>query len=1653
MPTRKRIFSPFIVLLIGIVTILISSCVPQAQKGTRATASNGSSTNDPDENAAPNDPDFNNQLNYFQDGGTSSSSSLVLKTSMNSAFYLRGSEVNSYIAKVNTSSVQCLVLNFNDTLGYPNEDNLVIAALPRNFFNFTTNQREYYYLVDASDKTTNQSFCQKVGLINALSQGGDTIVYSLSDLCPNCPGVTLSTESITLRSSSATVINNITTAYLGLKVQKISNSQNPGTPSTTCSSNSLCASLGYDCCSSGLCINDKTVKSGIDESSAAFQNILEIIGSDPGAIYDYPDYFNLCPTSVAPTPTPTPSVDPEREAQLRFEHLKDLYQCTNPIEGEMSICTVAFEDVQTLATQDFTTLDDDRSFYDLNNNLPQHSIYEVVYAGKTLFSLNESNAPVYSSSDLEVPTGSNNLIGNDDLVNPITIKLKATPATGAPDDILRIRYKIDGSCVQISSGLAKCSKYYVQGQSQGKVTDHFPSSNRFNLPYYADTSRSVKVEVDETSRLIGTHFQLITASPAYIEFLGSGLQVLETQTVKITYFVDLNAHQTLMASKGKALKEIEQNICQCSPGMCGLQPVYDESNGSEALVDFQCHYESSDTTEPPLNQTVLLSSKSIPVKYYDETGIYRASINTQTPPQEGKEFLYDKGNLLKPNNLTEVIGFNEIYGSITSKAGSAKPAQEVKVKSGKTYDIFVDSGTFSSCYYCGNDYYNSIAALFPKNFLYKGGGILPDAKTTDARTSTDALRKDDFAFGRACFIPATMLPWSHFPQSETVAQRQRRMQAQHFYFANGYQRDWYGFDYGSIIGSFDGIWWFSIGNQRRIKATSNKLFLAVNAYFGDQTLESTYSIVVSDASTVPASGSTVLSDFASDGAQCQQYHVCQSDRDCVTNLGWEYACETVSSIKSSFPRFDVNANEIPDTELIQTLFARIGTSTGGAKRCVYRGKGSPCSPDFDLASDSESYSYSRAAKLNMCSQNSYCQEYNNGSNIERFNNRISRFGRSLAFQNASSDVVENDLDTFGLGARIIGRSLNYQGSEITDPVVQANLLHNNVNAICLPGRDPSPASQDLISQHTSIPSVMFNGDKVNAQGMTLSGTSANNSYYSSCNLYDAAGNSFQAQNPNQDLDSALFANTSGRQALSTNLLQELEELSRNTLTMDFETNQITTLVYEDNRCMRAPGSVCHTDLDCAPNKFIADRVRNIDSSNPANQLTLNKYEIEFWQQELVCSQDKAKTDEDYKHADNLCCRETGKDLTIGTLTNFDTNGGDHFDNLSIPGIGIDIDDRRRYSRLSTVADLLGVTHPVLEGSSDDACSGGCGTTGIITNQWKTFSKMAERTCCSKNWVRNFATGTRGIGGGHTWAANKVQNIPMSSFQCLNWAPGEHFFTCADQDEPDDPGCFARSVPTNEAKFIFDWMASLELIGIPQVTVKSTYSPEIACKVDPTVASGNAPANITAPNVQVMPNIIVANEEKEWSDPSGARLFSATDLDNYANGIKQIFSPDKVTCCVPAGEEVAAGADPSQCCTGVLNGNTCALPDYANISVFFNRFVSSAASSLNDTLFDTSTGYIKSPYYVEVLACQLNVCASGVIGRGVALSNLKVPGHETSEKFVRRFIDGKTPANDFSGLASLWEAGLKWNEHVYCVPADISADSSALSIIDCSSLSN
>lgn len=1673
-----------------IASIVFSSCVPSSPSSNRSSSNSRSTSggNPDDINGDPNPPVFTNSLNYIQNGSTTSTQSSRFPVDFSTGFYLRGTAVDNFLKQDNNSQkVQCLVARFPTSVG---NELITLALRPQNFYNFSTESREDYYLVEPNNTANNVSFCQKTGLISQLNTiyTGESIAYSFDNICSGCNIFELISEGLNIYDVNGTKIQAIDTSYLTLVVE---DNSIPNVPTgTSCTTSSFCQSKGFDCCSLGQCVKDKQLKTGVNTASAEFTQALQDISNNPSAIYNYPNFYHLCTVSTTVTPTPTPTVDPDREAYLRFIEKQELYECTIPIKGEMALCTINYENASTDLTDDYYTGADDRSFstnYSGTFGIPAHSIDRVIYAGETLF---ENNT--FKSTGLEIGI-SNSLVGNDNYNDKLLVKLTKTPSSSAPDDTLKIRFKADASCTIISPGLAKCEKFYVQGQNIGAVDDHFPGSNEFVIPFFADLSRSIKVDVDGSTQLQGTHYDLIFTSPARVSFKGDGLQVFDTQVVKISYFVNTTTNP-VMDTRQKALERIK-SMCGCSDLKCLLKPKF-KAGQPTVVEDYLCVYPEPDLPPPPLQQTVLVSSKTVPHRYFDEEGVPQNTFNVNTPPQEGTAFEYTKNDFLKPNNVDQYIGFNEILGSFTQKVGSAKPALEVRVEKGKTYDIFVNSGTFSTCFYCGTDYYSNLAKLFPNNFTSLGAGYTPNMTAT-SKFGTE-IRADDLAFGRACFIPPTMLPWSHDTSSDRQQQRLKRLQSQHFLFANGYNRDWYGFDYGSMIGSFDGVRWFAIGNQRRIKSTTNKLFLALNQYFGDLTSESTYSVTVSASSTTPGSGSLVTTDFDSDGAECQVVHQCEKDSDCAAKLGWEYVCENVTNLSSKYPDFDANANEIPDTEVIEKLIQINGTQKGSTKRCVYRGRGAPCISDYENVVDpNATFSRTEKSALHMCSNNNYCQRFVDGVPREAFNNKIARYGKSVKVQNASPTVPEDNLDTFGLHVRSIGRPYNWIGTDTIEAEAQSGLANNNVSAICIPGRFTGNTS--ISSAHRNLPNNFDSGDKVNAIGMTPQGTGGPGveHYLSNCSVFDLEGNYvFRTDTSNNASDVGIYTLASS-QVLPTNALSVFNDTNNvsTQLTKIFEDEQISEPFLERNRCLRAPGSTCHTDLDCAPSQFITSKLNIVKGDDMQAAGTMNKYEVSFWQEDLVCSQELEKTDEDYDLANNRCCREIGKDITIPTVkwedecdgTGQCQSGGTPFvpnypnpDVFKKIGIEIALDNSQRYSRSAIINDLYNnngtsgtMTATFLQGSTTDNCDDS-DCPDISQNlmnqkfQWKGLTEMAGRTCCSGHWVRKFASGN---GGNTTWGPDKHQDVNKQIFRCKNWIQcpaGDTStycspqFSCAQAEDPQLGNCLVRSTTNAEAKPVFQTLLKLELMGIPQVTVDSTEIASLGCIVDPdnhTASGAGITMQVPGSNAPVIKglnpgggtNTTVATPE--YRSDTGWR-HSLSDETNFVDTLNPRFSEDEYKCCKPAGETLADDEDASVCCTGFLNpaNNTCALPDYTNLSVYYNRFVSSAAKDLDDSEFDDD-GFISSATTLERLACTQKICASGVVARGVALSNLMYPGHEESEhaeKRIRRFIDSGSTANNFSGLADIYDAGLRYNEAVYCVPIAVAnQQDSPISFLDCS----
>lgn len=1602
------------------ITLLVSACVPQATNTSRKVSSESQSNTTTDEET---EPSFETDFNYLEYSGTSINSVFSITSTFDDNLNFRGQGVNAFVT-ANPSKVYCAIAHFPTLTGV---QNLVVAGFARSQINFSTGVKESYisFNYKTIDKSQNTSFCNNTAVNAKATALGGTIVYDVDDLCPTCSNISHQTNKILVVDSSGNESNSLSATGLGFKVTF-------GLPISggvgLCSTDNECQVQNLDCCLSGQCVKDGTLKKTYTAADTEYSDYIAAlldVSKDENNKKKYPDFYYICGNVIVPEdPEDDPNaLTPEEQAQQNFLNLKYLHECTTPSEGEMSICTVRYENAQSGNT--YTTVKDDRDFSTTytGTNPMTNTIDEVIFQEVSLY---KDGAFIGTPGfTFKAPSDT-----NDNLVDTMEITLtKAVDDNNKYKDLL-IRYKIDGSCTVINSILAKCTKEYVQGQNLGKTTDHFPASNQFKVPTYIDSSREIIVEVDDSVRTRGTYWDYISGAPGYVEFAGASLAIQDTQKVKITYYVNSSTYPVLF-SKQQALEEIG-SICNCPNNDCSLKPVLDDS---ENIVNYECNYPAPSTPDAPLQQQVFLSSKTAPHRHFDTNGVPRTDINLsdilENPnlAQEGTEFEYTNSDIGNPNNSSSYIGFNEIYGSFNYNLAQAQPAKEVTVNKGTTYDISVENGIFSSCFSCGADYYSNLAKIFPDNLSGSGGGYKPDL-VTSSKFGTTNFRADDLAFGRSCFVPATMLAWSHTPKSDRQSQRLSRLAAQHFFMANGYNRDWYGFDYGSVIGSFDGVRWFAIGTKRRIKAKTNKLYLAVNAYFSDLTQENTFNILIQD-SIINNTQDYPTTDYETDAADCQRVHSCQKDSDCAAALGWDYACETVTSIKSSYPNFDDNGIEIPNEESIERLISLNGSYSGSSKRCVYRGRGAACTLNYgNVTNTNNSYTSILGTRTHGCSANNYCQKLVDAVQPQKFNNSINRYGNSILVRNTDPDATVQ-VPSFGLQAPIIGRPKDYVGTEVANLLARGNLSANNVQGVCLPGKAQSnnhatKTYEDLMDETpTNI------GDVVNGLGSSESSTNTSSaSYLSMCPTFDTNGNYISFESPTQAVSSAAIRDLASSQSLSTQFLNIFDSLLSNKVVKDLQNNLADSASLNVNSCLRAPGTTCHTDLDCSPSDFVASALKSITTSDIG---ALNQYELLFWQQDLVCSQPDPSTSSDFDVRKNRCCRETNKTITIPTVDTTNTPENDEgytrTVNLSdAVGTTVAPNQASRYSGNSiTHYDRKQLANKDLVVSSNDSCTVGslsttCEPVTNLQEQYETLSMAASRTCCSENWVRNFS---KTSGGGHDWRPDKMQQINIGNLECLNYVGNNK--NCA--DPADFSQCDARSVPEVEAIDILKWVGSFDLTGIPNVAIK-----------DPNAFSGqyNCQDNTAVPIPDLVDNVTLNGAEYRGATDDEIYL-KATDMTNFNAQVKQVFSKDTFSCCLPTNTQMGDGDDASQCCSGYINPNTnrCAMRNYSDLSVYLNRYVSSEAKDLPSTIFDKETGFIKDSATVIQVACEKKMCASGYLTYGVAYGKYKYRNvsEDIENKFVNRYIENETDDN-FEGKVDLYREGLKWNSHVYCVPEEV-----------------
>ena len=1633
---------------------IFSACMPQSSGGTSkksALATNGSAlpTITPNANPVPISG------NYLQQGLTQTSSILALPVGFSDSFMARGTQINMYLnGSPNSSSVTCLVLTFAN-----NPDNKVgvFAAIPLYFTNFSTNSREYYFQMQPAEKTVNQVNCQTTGVLNSILSlyPGKTAAFSLTEICPSCTQP-ITSEGLKLFTNNGSTIASPDLSGLRLQVGGTSSSSNSG---GVCTSSANCVSLGFDCCINNQCVLDGRVKDNMSVPTS----ILTEIASFPANFKNYPEYYYICPINI-PTPTPTPdnSNFSAVEAANRLEHLKELYECTQKNSDEMSICTISYNNVKNdiinagTSGFQFAAGIDDLNFTTLNPTMNLNNIVEVSYAGEILYQYS-SNTNVTSRFNFISGTSNDNLNAGQ------YVTIKGGPPNNPPHDLVKIKYKIDGSCEKLSSQLSRCQKYYVQGQTSNpsRVSDH-GNNQTFKLPFYADTNYIVNVKVNDV--LIpssSTTWSLITNNVVF----SSSNPVLNGQKVVITYYVSGSMATNLMSSRFSALTEIN-SICAnsgnntCGSGNCLLQPVSQTNAGVTSVVDYSCVYPQPPVPEPPMQQTVFVSAKTVPHRYYDQNGVFQDELHPQTLPQEGFSFSYTNNNLVKPNNISSYVGINEIFGSFkNSDANAAQPAKRVLVKKGRQYDIWVETGYYSPCPGCGSDYYSNLQKLFPSNFETQGGGYKPSLTESSRTANLSKYRADELIFGRACFIPVTMIPWTHSANTTSVqAQRQNRLKSQHFMFANGYARDWYGFDYGALIGSYDGVTWFAIGNQRRTTAKTGKLYLAINGNFGDLTTINNFTVTISEVSSFTTGGSTFTTDFDSDGAECQQFHVCQTDNDCLTKMGYEYSCQNVAAITTNWPSFNVNGEEQLGESTVKSIASIVGGISGSSKRCVYRGKGAPCAQNFNVASlGSTTYAGTASTPgLYSCNSNYYCES----TTTSRFNNKIARYGKGPASVNAD---IANSTDTFGLAAKILGRPLNFDGTNSVETTVYNQLANNNLRAICIPGRESSNSLLSFVNINKTSPTIR-NADKILGIGTTPSGYGPLAHYTNQCATIDSSNNYFHYNplysNQLNNITSTSIKKMTAAQNIPANSFAipvgNVANIGTQLEIFTPSTGIISKMGIQPNTCLRAPGASCQTEMDCSVSKYISGKIASMSMTDFLSGTTnyYNEAELNYFKENLVCAQDKDPVaDHDtYDIKDNRCCRETNNKLTVYSQNyNKDpiTNGGLNLKTWAMPGVDIAFNDKDRYSRQAPAYDDATFT-PLKGYIFNEASPYTANALTLLAGQYETLHEINSKTCCSKNWVRSFHSDS---GGGHKWAQGKQQNIKkdvlkflswnqrfgtaMSPFLCGSGTTGVHVYNTA--------ACEIRNFSPEEEKTYLEWFGLFELTGIPQIRIDKLAMP--------TSTSANQGAPLpTMPysynsTTSSYTYFIKAGASPEYENPVGSPVqsyFAANDKDNFDVDMKQLFSDKEFNCCIGSDKtNLPATVTSDMCCTGTkyTAENRCCLPDYTDVSVYLNRYVSSEGAGLSSSSYDSETGYIKDVGAAYLLAQAKGggqgICCSKQMAYGRAIATLTIPGAASkTDTKRRRFAYDNTPADNDSSQGEptkSFDQGVRWNNHIYCVP--------------------
>ena len=794
---------------------------------------------------------------------------------------------------------------------------------------------------------------------------------------------------------------------------------------------------------------------------------------------------------------------------------------------------------------------------------------------------------------------------------------------------------------------------------------------------------------------------------------------------------------------------------------------------------------SREDERPKQELSIFLSSRHSPHRLFRQSDgksfatIEELKESEKNALPEGDNFYYlDEIHQQVPRETS--FSMTSILGPYSLQLNKALPAKVIPVKNREYYLIRATSGNYTPCPDCAKDSWNRSLSPWPMSRQGNGLKGWHSSNRADSSKNITQGNYEDTIFGRACYLPPTMIPFSHKGMNEPQKQRLARLKTQGALYINGYQKDWFGFNLGALIGSFDGVSWFAVGTGRRVLATSNKLFLAINAPFADLADNSPITVDIN----LDIGGPDVIPDSDFDpslslnhpqqnqAATCRHWHQCATDSDCVSKLGWEFVCADIGSYRTKWPRFNAKSEEKTfnplENEQQKFTYAKLLTGPlppGSKKRCVYRGSGAICKGDVDNALEA------KKKKLFRCAPNFYCAKLKSSA----FNQELVR--------------TPNMLDSFlyGKDANVLGRPLDYiDTTSGLDRDIIANLENNFALhtdeledvGICRPGKNLDPIS--LLEQHRGRDRGKRT-DYIN-QISSCDSSTQGDERVATCPIFQTVeGEDIPKGDYIRDTFDLVMAhkqNQCGGEArwnkgTTTNPIIE-DSFGQIELGPLHSLQDIFRPSLVSSACSRRAGSVCHTDLDCSPNRLHYSEVELL-GKRPLGDTTAEKL---YWSEYLICSQGDpvpylhSKDFFDFNITKNKCCRPVGEELTMFTQDDDDIIPDNYpkdsglLNTLYYPYNFTTIYPRGYYSRYIVAqaenrGGLQSSPYPEVPRVNLDQIP--------KSFQWKTLSDTGEKTCCGGGFIRQFADES------NDWSKGNRIHIDPEEFTCLNYQ-NELYFT-------------------------------------------------------------------------------------------------------------------------------------------------------------------------------------------------------------------------------------------------------------------------------------